>query len=119
MKKIITLLASIVFLLFACKKDKSSGAYKVKYSVTGNSVNQFKITQGTADNFVSTPFSGTKDTTVYMQAGTMLKLDTKADNNNLVGSIYVNDVLMVTGTDTDIDGDGKTQVKVEYGLPQY
>ena len=116
MKKL-ALLSSIFFLLFSCKKDKNNTLYKVTYSVTGNNVNQFKITQGTTDNFVATPFSGTKDTTVYMQSGTMLKLDTKADNNNLVGSIYVNDVLKATGTDTDIDGDGKTQVKLDYGLP--
>jgi hypothetical protein len=115
----IAILSSILFLLFACKKDKNIGTYKVKYVVTGNSVNQFKITLGTADNLVATPFSGTKDTTVYMQAGTMLKLDTKADNNNLVGSIYVDDVLKATGTDSDLDGDGKTEVKIEYGLPQY
>jgi len=116
--KQIALLASVVLLLVSCKKDKDSTTYKVKYSVTGNFVNQFKITNGTTDNFVATPFSGTKDTTVYMQSGTMLKLDTKAENNNLVGAIYVNDVLKVTGTDTDTDGDGKTQVKIEYGLPQ-
>ena len=118
MKKV-ALLSSIVLLLFACKKDKNSTTYKVTYVVTGNSVNQFKITEGTTDKFVGAPFSGTKDTTIYIQAGTMVKLDTKADNNNLVGSIFVNDVLKATGTDTDIDGDGKTQVKLEYGLPQY
>jgi hypothetical protein len=32
----------------------------------------------------------------------------------MVGSIYVNDVLAVTGTDTDTDGDGKTEVKLDY-----
>ncbi|SRR5258706_1926770 len=117
MKKV-ALLTSIVFLLFSCKKDKDNTLYKVTYSVTGNSVNQFKITEGTTDKFVAIPFSGTRDTTIYIQSGTMLKLDTKADNNNLVGSIFVNDVLKATGTDTDIDGDGKTQVKIEYGLPQ-
>ena len=118
MKKV-AVLSSLFVLLFSCKKEKNSSVYKVKYSVTGNSVNQFKFTEGSTDRFVVTPFSGTKDTTIYIQSGTTLKLDTKADNNNnLVGSIYVNDVLKATGTDTDIDGDGKTQVKIEYGLPQ-
>ena len=117
MKKI-ALLSLPVFLLLGCKKDKDSNNYKVTYTVTGNAVNQFKITQGATDNLVATPFSGTKDTTVYLQAGTLAKLDTKADNNSLVGSIYVNDVLKATATDSDIDGDGKTQVKIEYGLPQ-
>ncbi len=116
MKKI-ALLSSIAFLLFSCKKDKNSTLYKVTYRVTGDSVNQFKITQGGTDNLFSTPFSGTKDTTVYLSAGISVKLDTKADNHNLIGTIYVNDILKATGTDTDLDGDGKTEVKIDYGLP--
>ncbi|MDB5277316.1 MAG: hypothetical protein JWR61_2271 [Ferruginibacter sp.] len=115
MKKII-LSCSIFFLLFSCKKDTNSTTYKVRYTVTGNNVNQFKITQGITDNYVFTPFSGTKDTTLSMQPGTTLKLDTKATNNNLVGSIYVNDVLKATGADLDTDGDGKTEVKIDYTL---
>ena len=93
-------------------------SYKVTYRVTGDNVNQFKITEGSTDHIVVTPFSGTKDSTVYVQSGTMLKLDTKADNHNLVGSIYVNDDLKATGADSDVDGDGKTQVKLDYGLPR-
>jgi hypothetical protein len=89
----------------------------VTYTVTGDAVNQFKITAGSTDNLVSTPFSGTKDTTVYLSAGVSVKLDTKADDHNLVGTIYVNDILKATATDTDLDGDGKTEVKIEYGLP--
>jgi hypothetical protein len=118
MKKIALLLSPMVLLLFSCKKDKNATIYKVTYVVAGDNVNQFKITQGATDNTVATPFSGTKDTTVYVQSGTMLKLDTKADNHNLVGSIYVNDVLKATATDTDVDGDSKTQVKLDYGVPQ-
>ena len=117
MKKLVVL-TSVVFLLFSCKKDKNNNTYKVRYSVTGDMVNQFKITQGTTDDFVVSPFSGTKDTTIYIQSGTMLKLDTKADNHYLLGSIYVNDVLQATGTDNDLDGDGKTEVKIQYGIPQ-
>ena len=115
----ITLFISIaLFTLLACKKEKTTaGVYKVKYSVTGNSVNQFKISYGAVDNLVTVPFSGTKDTTIYQPAGTSIKLDTKADNNNLVGSIYVNDVLVASQTDTDNDGDGKTEVKLDYSIP--
>jgi hypothetical protein len=111
--KTIALLSSIFFLFLSCKKENNT-SYKVKYVVTGDSVNQFKISQGATDEFVKTGFSGTKDTTVYVQAGTDVKLDTKANNHNLVGSIYVNDLLAVTGTDTDTDGDGKTEVKLDY-----
>ena len=111
--KTFALLSSIVFLFLSCKKDNNT-SYKVKYVVTGDSVNQFKITIGATDEFVKATFSGTKDTTVYVQAGTNVKLDTKANDHNLVGSIYVNDVLAATATDTDTDGDGKTEVKLDY-----
>lgn len=68
MKKMV-IFSSISFLLFACKKEKNGSTFKVTYSVAGDSVNQFKITKGATDNLVSTPFSGTKDTTVYLSAG--------------------------------------------------
>jgi hypothetical protein len=112
MKKAL-LFSSIILLFISCKKDNNT-LYKVKYVVTGDSVNQFKITISSTDQFVKATFSGTKDTTVYVQAGTDVKLDTKANNHNLVGSIYVNDVLAATGTDLDTDGDGKTEVKLDY-----
>jgi hypothetical protein len=93
----------------------------VKYSVTGNTVDQFKITNNTVDTWVLTPITGTKDTTVYYPAGTLVKLDVKANAataNSLVGTIYVNDEVKATLTDGDIDADGKTQVKIEYSLPK-
>ena len=111
------LFCSLILLLFSCKKSKDDTMYKVTYTVTGNSVNQFKFSEGSTDNYVETPFAGTMDTTVYVLAGTVLKLDTKADNNNLIGTISVNDVVMASGTDTDIDGDNKTQVKLDLTLP--
>ena len=112
------ILSLIAFLLFSCKKEQNNSTYKVTYSVTGNSVNQFKITVAATDHLVSVPFSGTKDTTVYVSAGTDVKLDAKGDNHNLIGTIYVNDVVKATATDPDVDGDGKTEVKLDYGLPQ-
>lgn len=112
--KTIALLSLSIFLLLSCKKDNNTTSYKVKYIVTGDSVNQFKISQGATDEFVKTDFSGTKDTTIYAPIGTDLKLDAKANDHNLVGSIYVNDVLAVTGTDLDSNQDNKTEVKLEY-----
>jgi hypothetical protein len=114
--KTIALLSSFVFLFISCKKDNNHASYKVKYVVTGDNVTQFKISRGSTDNFVKSPFSGTKDTTVYVEFGTTLKLDTKAENHNLVGSIYVNDELKATGTDLDTDQDGKTDVKIDYTI---
>jgi len=114
--KTIALFSSIILLFPACKKDNNTNTYKVKYVVTGDSVNQFKISQGATDEFVKADFSGTKDTTLYVPAGTDLKLDAKANNHNLVGSIYVNDVLAVTGTDLDSNQDNKTEVKLEYAI---
>jgi hypothetical protein len=114
MKKIaILFLASFIF--FACKKDKE-GTYTVKFVTTGTNVTQFKFYQGSTAADKTVPFSGTQDTTMVVNAGTMVKLDSKANSNNLIGSIFVNGVQVVTGTDTDTDGDGKSQVKIEYTL---
>ena len=103
---------------FACKKeDKKDGTYKVNYSVTGTSVDQFNISNNTDAHSVTTPFSGTRDTTVYVPSGSTLKLDAKASSHNaLVGSIYVNDSIVATLTDSDADNDSKTQVKIDYTI---
>lgn len=104
-------LASFVFL--SCKKD-NDGTYKVKFVTTGTNVTQFKIYQGSTVADKSVPFSGTQDTTINVPMGTMVKLDSKANSNNLSGTIFINDVQVVTATDNDTDGDGKSQVKLEY-----
>jgi hypothetical protein len=109
----------IISLFISCGKSSNSSqstTYKVKYTVTGDSVNQFKISLFANDLFLQTPFSGTRDTTIYVYFGADLKLDAKAIDSNLVGSIYVNDVLKATGTDLDADGDGKTEVKIGYTI---
>lgn len=112
MKKIAMLsLAALVF--FACKKD-NDGTYKVKFVTTGDNVTQFKVYQGSTVADKAVPFSGTRDTTIFVPVGTMVKLDSKASSNNLTGTIFVNDVQVNTGSDTDRDGDGKSQVKLEY-----
>ena len=112
------LLAIIALVIFAsCKKDNTPSTYKVKYTVSGSSVNQYKITVDSSDNLVSTPFTGAKDTTIYVAGGSVLKLDAKASGvNALVGSIYVNEALVSTGSDPDTDGDNKTEVKINYTI---
>lgn len=112
MKKI-TMLSLAALVLFACKKD-NDGTYKVKFVSTGDNVTQFKVYQGSTVADKAVPFSGTRDTTIFVPVGTMVKLDSKANSNSLVGAIYINDVQVATGTDTDTDGDGKSQVKLEY-----
>jgi hypothetical protein len=77
MKKIALFAVVIIFFAAACKKDNST-TYKVRYSVTGNTIEQYKITNNTTDTYVFTPITGTKDTIVYYPAGTLVKLDAKA-----------------------------------------
>ena len=109
----------IILIFTSCTKNGNSSystTYKVQYTVTGDSVNQFKISLFENDVFLQTPFSGTRDTTLYVYFGADLRLDARAIDSNLVGSIYVNDVLKATGTDLDADGDGKTEVKIGYTI---
>ena len=116
MKRLATIaLCSLMFV--SCKKDKSD-TYKVTYITSGTSVTQFKFTTGSTDNLAAVPFTGQRDTTVYANPGTYLKLDLKANSNNLTGKILVNDVIVVSGSDTDTDGDGKSNVKIEYTVPK-
>lgn len=101
------------FVLFACKKD-NNGTSRVKFVVAGDNVTQFKISTGATEVGKSVPFSGTRDTIIIVPVGTSVKLDTKATSNNLRASIYVDNELMTTATDSDTDGDGKSEVKVEH-----
>lgn len=119
MKKTI-IAASALFLLFACKKSEhQTGTYKVKYTVTGSTVNQFKITVDSSDKTVYTPFTGSRDTTIYVSGGSTLKLDAKADGvSALAGTIFVNDAMVANGSDPDTDGDNKTEVKISYAIPK-
>lgn len=115
--KNLVLIAASALVLFACKKNNSASSYKVRYTVTGSSVNQYTITLDSANNSIATPFTGARDTTVYVSAGTTLKLDAKASGvTTLVGAIYVNDVMVVTASDPDLDGDNKTEVKINYTI---
>ena len=114
MKKIATLLL-VSFVFFACKKDNDN-TYTVKFVATGNNVTQFKFYQGSTIADKAVPFSGTQDTTMIVPAGTNVKLDSKASSTLLSGAIFVNGVQVVSSADTDTDGDGKTQVKIEYTL---
>src|SRR4051794_28116523 len=100
--KTLAFVAIAALTLFACKKDnKNEGSYKVKYSVTGSSVDQFNVTNNADVHSVYTPFNGTRDTTVYLPAGTVLKLDAKASSHNaLIGSIYVDDAMVASLTDS-------------------
>ncbi|MBA2745028.1 MAG: hypothetical protein H0U44_02275 [Flavisolibacter sp.] len=102
--------------LIACKKDNQNA--KVTYRVTGSGVSQFKISNGATEHYVNIPFTGTRDTTVYLAYSTNIKLDLKADGGTtLQGTIFVNNVLVSTLSDADIDGDNKTEVKLAYLIP--
>lgn len=113
--KTIALLFVASMTLFACKKSNPE-AYTVKFVTTGSNVTQFKFYQGSTIADKSVPFSGTQDTSMVVAAGMVVKLDSKANSNNLAGAIFVNGVQAASGADADADGDGKSQVKIEYTL---
>ncbi len=116
------LLSFITLAVFACKKkEEITPLYKVKFSITGTSVNQFKFNSDAlaASITMATPFTGTKDTTIYLGPGKVVSLDGKATataGKSLVGRIYINDTEVALQTDADADGDGKTAVHLDYTL---
>ena len=111
---------ALIGLLFivACTKARTT-PYKVTYSVSGTAVTEFKITAGITEYFITTPFDGTMDTTIILQSVSPLRLDAKGDGPSLIGTIFVNDMPVLSGYDSDTDGDNKTQVTTEYLIPQY
>lgn len=115
MKQIaILFIASLLF--FSCKKNNND-THQVKFVVTGTNVTQFKYYIGSTFSDVVVPFTGTRDITIAVAKGTKLVLEAKASSNNLSGEIFVNNVLLSKGTDGDTDGDGKSEVKIDYQLP--
>ena len=118
--KTIALLTIIAGLFLSCNKETATNTYKVSYTVTGDFVGQVKITQGSTEIFMETPFSGIRDTTYYIDAtpGTVLKLSATADNPTLSGSITVDGALRAMNSDPDLDGDSTTQIQMEYTLPK-
>ena len=117
--KRLAILSLIAVVLFACKKEnKHEGEYGVRYVITGTNVDQFKATVDSTGHIVATPFSGTKDTTIYVHASSVIKLEAKASSHEaLSGSIAVDGTQVASLTDTDGDGDSKTQIKLEYTIP--
>lgn len=105
-----------VLLVASCKKDNT--AVQVRFVTTGTEVTQFKFTTGATEVSKDVPYSGSRDTTVTVSKGTLVKLDSKASSNNLSGAIFVDGRQVATQTDTDPDGDGKSQVKVDYSIPK-
>ena len=118
MKKIAFVALIGLFSVVACNKGENT-TYKIKYSVSGTAVTEFKITAGITEYFITTPFDGTMDTTIILQSVSPLRLDAKGDGPSLIGTIFVNDMPVLSGYDSDTDGDNKTQVTTEYLIPQY
>ena len=119
MKKISFIaLIGLLFVVAACNKETNT-TYKVKFSVVGTEVTEFKISDGVSDNFISIPFTGTKDTTVYLQSVATLKVSAKGDGPSLIGTIFINDMPVMSGYDSDEDGDNKTEVAAEYTILKY
>ncbi|WP_017732333.1 hypothetical protein [Nafulsella turpanensis] len=115
MKNVI-LIAALLLLVVACGKEETT--QEVKFSVTGTSVTEVKFNYKNSIQDVKTPFNGTWDTTIVANIGETISLDSKATGGALTGKVFVNDVLVAEKTDADSDGDGKTQVKVDWTTVQ-
>ena len=111
MKNVI-LIAAMLLLIVACDKEETT--QEVKFSVTGTSVTEVKFNYKNSIQNIKTPFDGTWDTTIVANIGETISLDSKATGGALTGQVFVNDVLVAEQIDSDSDGDGKTQVKVNW-----
>lgn len=113
MKKIL-LIACLALPLAACQKEDMET--EVKFSVTGTEVNEVKFNYKSTINSIATPFTGSRDTTVYANIGETISLNAKATGGALKGQIFINGILAAEQIDADSDGDGKTQVKVDWTI---
>jgi hypothetical protein len=111
MKKLF-LIACLALPLVACEKDDKE--MEVKFSVTGTEVNEVKFNYKSTLNSIATPFTGTRDTTIYANIGETISLDAKATGGSLKGQIFVNGLLAAEQIDADSDNDGKAHVKVDW-----
>lgn len=111
MKKLF-LIAFLAASVVSC--DKEDNDMEVKFSVTGSDVNEVKFNYKNTFNSIATPFTGTRDTTIYAKIGETISLDAKATGGALKGQIFVNGLLNAEQIDADTDGDGKSQVKVSW-----
>ena len=110
--KNLVLIAAILMLVVACGKEETT--QEVKFSVTGTSVTEVKFNYKNSIQNIKTPFDGMWDTTIVANIGETISLDSKATGGALTGQVFVNDVLVAEEEDADTDGDGKTQVKVNW-----
>ena len=111
MKNVVPI-AAMLLLVVACGKEETT--QEVKFSVTGTSVTEVKFNYKNSIQNIKTPFDGRWDTTVIANIGETISLDSKATGGALTGQVFVNDVLVAEEEDADTDGDGKTQVKVNW-----
>lgn len=110
--KNLLLLSAVLVMLSSCGDDKEETQRTVKFTLTGSNVTEAKFNYKSTISAVKTPFTGTWDTTVYVNIGETLSLDAKSTGGHLKGQVFVGNTLNAEQIDADTDGDGKTQVKV-------
>lgn len=115
MKKLLPVVFGVM-LIAACEKEDEGMGQKIRFSVTGTDVNEVKFNYKSSFHNIITPFTGTRDTTIYANLGETISLDAKATGGALKGQIFVNELLATEQIDADTDGDGKAQVKVNFTI---
>ncbi|WP_017730858.1 hypothetical protein [Nafulsella turpanensis] len=111
MKNVI-LIATFLLLIIACGKEETT--QEVKFAITGTSVTEVKFNYKSSIQTINTPFDGTWDTTIVANIGETISLDSKATGGALKGQVFINGTLVTEEIDADTDGDGKTQIKVNW-----
>ena len=120
MKYTLLITAVITFGFSSCKdKNEDPGAYKIRYQVIGDGVEEIKFNANNINYSVKKNFANGWDTTFTHTAKQKLQLQAKAKSStsaNLTGTIFLNDVEVAKQIDDAKDTDGKFDVKIEYQI---
>lgn len=112
--------AAITLGFSSCKdKDNDPGAYKIRYQVIGDGVEEIKFNANNINYSVKKNFANGWDTTFTHTTKQKLQLQAKAKSStsaNLTGTIFLNDVEVAKQVDDAKDTDAKFDVKIEYQI---
>ncbi|ALJ01006.1 hypothetical protein [Rufibacter tibetensis] len=123
-KELMEKVCKILFLalglgFFSCSDEDGAEAYKVRYVVDGDGVEEIKYNINNINYSVKKSFANGWDTTFTHPSKQKLQLQAKAKGStsaSLAGTIFLNDVEVAKQVDQTKDSEGKFEVKAEHQI---